>query len=146
MGATRIVSFRIPDEFLAGMEIVRDRQGVPFSEQIRRGLVLFLKEQGLPVKRQRPADTRARLRHALELLDSALDRARLREGLNPRSRALDLVKLPKELEPPLAGKRLAALTREELRGLTRMCLEVNWDWETYGKLWLYLSERQRRGT
>lgn len=45
-----MATFRIDEEFKAGMQFVRGRDGIPFSEQIRRGLRLWLDSKGVKVK------------------------------------------------------------------------------------------------
>jgi hypothetical protein len=42
-----IVTFRISPEVQAGMETLRERYGTPFSEQCRRALESWLREQGM---------------------------------------------------------------------------------------------------
>lgn len=47
----RILTFRPDNEIYEGMEELRDRDGIPFSEQIRRALRGFLEVKGVKVKR-----------------------------------------------------------------------------------------------
>ncbi|MEO7891219.1 MAG: hypothetical protein ABIW19_14570 [Vicinamibacterales bacterium] len=46
----RVATFRVDEDVLEGMEFLRDRDGIPFSEQIRRGLRLWLDSKGVKVK------------------------------------------------------------------------------------------------
>jgi Arc/MetJ-type ribon-helix-helix transcriptional regulator len=46
----KILTFRPDDEVYAAMEALRERDGVPFSEQIRRALRAWLQEKGLAEK------------------------------------------------------------------------------------------------
>ena len=41
----RVITFRPDDDLLEGMEVVRERFGTPFSEQIRRALRAWLLKQ-----------------------------------------------------------------------------------------------------
>jgi hypothetical protein len=38
----KFVTFRIPDEMYANLEAIKARDGIPYSEQIRRALTLWL--------------------------------------------------------------------------------------------------------
>ena len=46
-------TFRLETELLDAMQTVRERDGVPVSEQVRRGIVLWLEQKGLTVKTKR---------------------------------------------------------------------------------------------
>lgn len=48
--ASRVVTFRPDPEVLDGMEQLKERDGIPFSEQIRRALRLWLETKGLKLK------------------------------------------------------------------------------------------------
>jgi hypothetical protein len=58
----RVATFRIDEDILEGMEFLRDRDGTPFSEQIRRGLRLWLESRGVAIKKAdgKRASTRKR--------------------------------------------------------------------------------------
>ena len=43
-------NFVIDKEVLKKLEMIKDRDGVPVGEQIRRGIVLWLKKKGVKVK------------------------------------------------------------------------------------------------
>ena len=43
----RVVTFRPDEDLLHAMETLRDRDGVPFSQQIRRALRQWLEEKGV---------------------------------------------------------------------------------------------------
>ena len=43
----KVTTFRIDDELLAQMEALKERDGIPFSEQIRRALRMFLESKGV---------------------------------------------------------------------------------------------------
>lgn len=54
-------SFWIDDEQAAGLKIIKDRDGVPESEQIRRAITDWLEKKGVKIKTERPrAVTRKR--------------------------------------------------------------------------------------
>ena len=50
-------TFRIDDELLDALREVKERDGVPQSEQIRRAILMWLESKGVSVKteRKRPA-------------------------------------------------------------------------------------------
>lgn len=41
---------RIDDELLEGLAAVKERDGIPASEQVRRAIQAWLKERGIPDK------------------------------------------------------------------------------------------------
>jgi len=45
-------TFRIDDELLEGLQQVKDRDGIPLSEQVRRALKLWLESKGVKLKAQ----------------------------------------------------------------------------------------------
>jgi hypothetical protein len=53
------MNFRIDDELLTALDRIRDRDGVPVSEQVRRGIQMWLKSKGIKSGRKR-AVTRKR--------------------------------------------------------------------------------------
>lgn len=57
----RQTAFRIEPEILEGLQAVKDRDGIPISEQVRRALREWLKRSGVNLKTERPrASTRKR--------------------------------------------------------------------------------------
>jgi hypothetical protein len=56
---SRVVTFRPDDEDLVAMEALRQRDGIPYSEQIRRALKAWLETKGVIAERKR-ASTRKR--------------------------------------------------------------------------------------
>lgn len=46
-----VYTFRIDEDLLAHMETLKERDGIPYSEQVRRGLKLFFESRGLAVKK-----------------------------------------------------------------------------------------------
>jgi hypothetical protein len=46
----RVLTFRPDEALLEAMELLRDRDGVPFSQQIRRALRDWLEKKGVNVK------------------------------------------------------------------------------------------------
>ena len=46
-------TFRIESELLDVMQGLRERDGVPVSEQVRRGILLWLAQKGVTVKTER---------------------------------------------------------------------------------------------
>ena len=60
MSSNRVVTFRPDEEVLEAMEALRERDGIPYSEQIRRALREWLGSKGI-IKAERPrAGTRKR--------------------------------------------------------------------------------------
>jgi hypothetical protein len=54
----RVLTFRPDDQIVDGMTTLRERDGMPFSEQIRRALRLFLAQKGVmsdATPRRRPS-------------------------------------------------------------------------------------------
>lgn len=49
-----IYNFAIDPELLAALRAIKERDGVSESEQIRRGIKLWLKSKGFPTKTDRP--------------------------------------------------------------------------------------------
>lgn len=48
-------AFRVEPEVLEGLQIVKDRDGMPFSEQVRRALRAWLDSKGVKADRPRVA-------------------------------------------------------------------------------------------
>jgi Ribbon-helix-helix protein, copG family len=48
-------NFRLESELLDGLREVRERDGIPISEQVRRAIRDWLKGKGVKVKSARPA-------------------------------------------------------------------------------------------
>lgn len=57
----RMAAFRLEDELLDAMDVIRERHGTPYSEMIRRALRMWLDAQGVPIK---PAAKRGKTRRA----------------------------------------------------------------------------------
>ena len=57
---TRGVTFRPDDDIMEAMELLRQRDGVPFSEQIRRSLRPWLQAKGVMKSGRKRAATRKR--------------------------------------------------------------------------------------
>ncbi len=57
-------TFRLETELLDAMQALRERDGVPVSEQVRRGILLWLTQKGVAIKteRKRPPTRRQRKR------------------------------------------------------------------------------------
>ena len=51
---TKQVSFRLPAETIARLDAIKDRDGIPLSEQIRRAITLWFaqRDKAMPIKRQ----------------------------------------------------------------------------------------------
>ena len=49
MAALRQSNFRLEEEILEGLDQVRERDGVPVSEQVRRALLAWLESKGVAV-------------------------------------------------------------------------------------------------
>lgn len=46
-----MTTFRIDDDIRAAMDALKDRDGIGYSEQIRRALVMFLDSKGVALKK-----------------------------------------------------------------------------------------------
>lgn len=62
MAALRQSNFRLEEEILEGLDQVRERDGVPVSEQVRRALLAWLESKGVTVTKadRKRAATRKR--------------------------------------------------------------------------------------
>jgi hypothetical protein len=58
MAARKPTTFRIDDELVAAMEALKERDGIAFSEQIRRALRRFLEEKGAYHSEAKPRASR----------------------------------------------------------------------------------------
>lgn len=47
-------TFRIDPELLDGLQELKERDGVPHSEQVRRAIRMWLESKGITVKTERP--------------------------------------------------------------------------------------------
>jgi hypothetical protein len=56
----KMTAFRLDDDLIKAMEFVKDRDGVPISEQVRRALRAWLEERGAAAAA--PPATRAKAR------------------------------------------------------------------------------------
>jgi predicted DNA binding CopG/RHH family protein len=56
----RVVTFRPDDEDLAAMEALKERDGMPYSEQIRRALKMWLATKGVAKTERRRVSARQR--------------------------------------------------------------------------------------
>ena len=55
------MTFRAPDDLIVAMEALKERDGIPLSEQMRRALAMFLESKGVYEKSERKqAATRKR--------------------------------------------------------------------------------------
>ena len=50
MAPRKMRNFRIDDDLASGLRRIRERDGIPESEQIRRGIRLWLKSKGIRLK------------------------------------------------------------------------------------------------
>ena len=55
-------NFRIDPEILEGLRAIRERDGVPVSEQARRALLAWLESKGIKVKSEKSERKRAATR------------------------------------------------------------------------------------
>jgi hypothetical protein len=53
-------AFRIDAEILDGLRAIKDRDGVPISEQVRRALTVWLESKGVAKAERKRAATRKR--------------------------------------------------------------------------------------
>jgi hypothetical protein len=58
----RVITFRPDEDILAAMEALKDRDGMPYSEQVRRALRVWLAGKGVMQKKtdRKRGDTRPR--------------------------------------------------------------------------------------
>jgi hypothetical protein len=47
-------NFRLEEELLAALQFIKERDGVPVSEQVRRALTAWIDARGVKVKPPRP--------------------------------------------------------------------------------------------
>ena len=50
MTPTHVTTLRIDDRLMDGLRTVKDRDGIPVSEQVRRAIVAWLETKGVEVK------------------------------------------------------------------------------------------------
>ena len=50
-----LTAFRLDPAMLAGLEAVKDRDGIPIAEQVRRAVQRWLDEKGVSAEAARPA-------------------------------------------------------------------------------------------
>ncbi|HWW84440.1 MAG TPA: ribbon-helix-helix protein, CopG family [Vicinamibacterales bacterium] len=50
MSPKKTTTMRIDDELLRGLQALKERDGVPISEQVRRAILAWLKAEGINVK------------------------------------------------------------------------------------------------
>ena len=55
MPGQRITTFRLDEDLWAGLQAIKERDGVPVGEQIRRGIQLWLDAKGLKLAKGRKA-------------------------------------------------------------------------------------------
>ena len=53
MTPTHVTTLRIDDRLMDGLRTVKDRDGIPVSEQVRRAMVAWLETKGVEVKTDR---------------------------------------------------------------------------------------------
>jgi hypothetical protein len=53
-------TFRLDKEILEALDVVRERDGISASEQVRRALLAWLKEKGVPVTLGKPTRRRGK--------------------------------------------------------------------------------------
>ena len=53
MAPRKMRNFRIDEDLASGLRRIRERDGIPESEQIRRGIRLWLKSKGITLGRTR---------------------------------------------------------------------------------------------
>jgi predicted DNA-binding protein len=55
MTPLKLAAFRLPDELIAALQEIKDRDGIPVAEQVRRALESWVKSKGVKSERKRPA-------------------------------------------------------------------------------------------
>jgi hypothetical protein len=48
----RATNFRLESELIEALQVIRDRDGIPVTEQVRRAIQAWLKEKGVTPKAQ----------------------------------------------------------------------------------------------
>jgi predicted DNA-binding protein len=56
----RLAAFRLDQELIDGLQAIKDRTGVPIAEQVRRAILVWLKDQGVTKADRKRATTRKR--------------------------------------------------------------------------------------
>ena len=51
---SKTFTFAIPDDLKAGLRAIKDRDGTPEAEQIRRAIAMWLERNGIKADRKRP--------------------------------------------------------------------------------------------
>ena len=61
MTPTHVTTLRVDDRLMEALRLVKERDGIPISEQVRRAIEAWLREKGVEVKTERKrAGTRKR--------------------------------------------------------------------------------------
>jgi hypothetical protein len=56
------VTYRLDEDLVQGLRLVKDRDGIPQSEQVRRALEMWLEQKGVKVKAERRRGSHSRQR------------------------------------------------------------------------------------
>ena len=60
MVPTRQTNFRLEENLLEALQAIRERDGIPVAEQVRRAIRLWLDSKGINVKKAATRSTRPR--------------------------------------------------------------------------------------
>ena len=81
MSPERVVTFRPDEDILAAMEAIKERDGIPYSEQIRRALREWLQQkQVLFPKHSARAEARALRKRYVKATDISVQQMNPRKG------------------------------------------------------------------
>lgn len=61
MSPLKLAAFRLPDDLLTAMESLKERDGMPYADQVRRALEAFLTDRGVIVAKSKKKSERPRV-------------------------------------------------------------------------------------
>ena len=73
MGTRKIATFRLDDDLIEGLKVVQERDGIPPSEQARRGIRMWLEAKGVMKPERKRVAARRRPNPSTE--DRSVERA-----------------------------------------------------------------------
>jgi hypothetical protein len=62
MTPTHVTTLRVDSRLIDGLREVKERDGIPVSEQVRRAIEAWLETKGVRVKSERPGSVKPRKR------------------------------------------------------------------------------------
>jgi len=60
MTPLKLAAFRLPDELIASLQAIKERDGIPVAEQVRRALETWVQSKGVKKPERPRASTRKR--------------------------------------------------------------------------------------